>query len=104
LRQGAGVWPDAPTEGFAAVVGNPPFQGQLARATARAVAETEALRARFDAALGPYVDTAALFLLVGVELAAPGARVAMVQPQSTAAARDAGAVREALAGRAALVD
>lgn len=104
LRHGAGVWPDAPTEGFAAVVGNPPFQGQLARATARAVAETEALRARFDAALGPYVDTAALFLLVGVDLAAPGARVAMVQPQSTAAARDAGAVREALAGRAALVD
>jgi hypothetical protein len=104
LQDGRSLWPAAPPEGFAAVVGNPPFQGQLSRATARSVGEANRLRTRFGAAVGPYVDTAALFLLVGLDLAAPGARIAMVQPQSTAAARDAGAVRAALAERTRLVE
>lgn len=104
LRAGTTAWPALPTGGFEAVVANPPFQGQLASATARDRASTAQLRRRFGAAVGPYVDTAALFLLVGVELAADGGRVAMVQPQSTAAARDAATVRSALAARARLVD
>ena len=105
LHGGAATWPAAPPSGFGAVVGNPPFQGQLARTTARSPSETERLRVRFGRdAVGPYVDTAALFLLSGVELAAPGARVVMVQPQSTVAARDAAGVRSALAERARLVD
>jgi hypothetical protein len=102
LLQGEAAWGDPPA--FAAVVGNPPFQGQLASGTARSRAAQRALRARYGDAVVAYVDTAALFLLLGVELAAPGARVAMVQPQSVVASRDAGPVREALAARAALVD
>ena len=104
LRAGRGAWPDGPGGGFAAVVGNPPFQGQLAAATARDAASRGALRDRFGPSVVGYTDTAALFLLVGVELAAAGGRVAMVQPRSTAAARDAGPVRAALASRAQLVD
>lgn len=105
LRAGRSLWPSAPAEGFAAVMGNPPFQGQLARATARTSADASQLRDRFgEAAAGAYVDTAVLFLLVGLELAAPGARVAMVQPQSTVAARDAGPVRAEVARRARLVE
>src|SRR5690606_20835887 len=46
LRRGRDVWPDMPGQGFDAVVGNPPFQGQLARKTARQPGDPE-LRARF---------------------------------------------------------
>lgn len=102
LRCGRTVWPDAPSDGFDAVVGNPPFQGQLSKATARTPRDPE-LRGRFGD-LGPYVDTAALFLLVGVELARPGGRVALVQPLSTVSSRDAGRVRQALATQASLVE
>lgn len=105
LQAGRALWPSAPSEGFAAVVGNPPFQGQLARATARSSTDASQLRTRFgDGAVGAYVDTAVLFLLVGLELAARGGRIAMVQPQSTVAARDAGPVRAELARRARLVE
>lgn len=104
LLDGPAAWPAPPTGGFAAVVGNPPFQGQLSRATARSRDELARLRARFGDVVGPYVDTAALFLLVGIELVADAGRVAMVQPQSTASARDAGPVRAALAERARLVE
>ena len=104
LARGRRAWPTPPPAGFDVVVGNPPFQGQLAKGSSRDASEREALRERFGAAVTPYVDTAALFLLVAVELAARGGRVALVQPRSTAAARDAGGVREALAARARLVD
>jgi hypothetical protein len=104
LAHGGALWPAAPAGGFDRVVGNPPFQGQLAERTARDADARTAVRARFGPAAAPYVDTAALFLLVAVELAAEGARVALVQPRSTAAARDARPVREALAARARLVD
>lgn len=104
LDAGAAAWPTPPAGGFAAVVGNPPFQGQLSRATARSREDLARLRARFGEVVGPYVDTAALFLLVAVDLAARGGRVSMIQPQSTASARDAGPVRAALAERARLVD
>jgi len=104
LRLGCQAWADPPSGGFGSVVGNPPFQGQLANATVRSGTEQAALRQRLAEVVTPYVDTAALFLVVGVELAGSGARVAMVQPTSTAASRDAGAVRDALAGRARLVD
>ena len=82
LTVGAEAWPDPPAGGFGAVVGNPPFQGQLGGATARSRADAEALRARYGDAVAPYVDTAALFLLLAVELCRPGARVALVQPVS----------------------
>jgi hypothetical protein len=104
LVAGAELWPGSPPEGFGAVVGNPPFQSQLGRLTARTAAERGALRARWGSALRAYTDTAWLFLLLACELVRPGGRVVLVQPQSLVAARDAAAVRTAVDHRADLVD
>jgi hypothetical protein len=104
LHAGAGAWPAPPRGGFDAVIGNPPFQGQLGRATARAGDAAARLRERYGAAVTRYVDTAALFLLLGAELCDEGGRVALIQPLSTVASRDAGGVRAALAERSRLVD
>lgn len=90
------VWPDRPAGGFDAVVGNPPFQSQLGRATARSATEQRRLRRRFGPAVRAYTDTAWLFLLLGCELARPGGRVVLVEPQSVVAARDAVTVRDAV--------
>jgi hypothetical protein len=102
LGGGAGVWPDPPREGFGAVVGNPPFQNQLGRATAWSADRRHLLRARFGAAVRAYTDAAWVFLLLGCELARAGGRVALVQPQSLVGARDAAAVRTAVDERARL--
>ncbi len=104
LRHGGGAWPDAPAAGFDAVVGNPPFQNQLGRATARSDDDRRHLRARFGPAVRAYTDTAWLFLLVGCDLVRPGGRVVLVEPQSVVAARDAEAVRAAVDERATLRD
>lgn len=82
---------------FDAVVGNPPFLNQLERATARAGAH------RWSALVGPYADTAFLFLLSALDLARDGGRIALIQPQSLVAARDAAGVRAQLDARAALI-
>ncbi|MCU1455801.1 MAG: hypothetical protein JWN46_3947 [Acidimicrobiales bacterium] len=92
-------WPEAPPGGFGLVIGNPPFQGQLGRATARPGATTAALRDRFGAAVGAYTDTAALFLVAAGRLARPGGRIALILPSSVLASRDAARARAA-----ALVD
>ncbi len=104
LRTGPAVWPALPDGGFGAVVGNPPFQNQLGRATARSDAVRRDLRARYGDAVRAYTDTAWLFLLLGCELDRPGGRAVLVQPQSVVAARDASAVREAVGSRADLRD
>ncbi|HZM29181.1 MAG TPA: N-6 DNA methylase [Acidimicrobiales bacterium] len=104
LVEGGGLWPGAPAGGFGAVVGNPPFQSQLGRLTARSAADRRRLRERYGDAVRAYTDTAWLFLLLGCELVRPGGRVVLVQPQSLVAARDAAAVRAAVDGRARLVD
>lgn len=104
LCDGRTAWVDPPPAGFEVVLGNPPFQGQLARATARSREAVVRLRTRYGAAVAAYVDTAALFLLAGVDLAAAGGRVALLQPQSVIASRDAGRVRAALADQARLVE
>jgi hypothetical protein len=81
---------------FDAVVGNPPYLGQLARATSRG--------GRSPLGGGPYADVAAEFLLRAVALARPdGGRVALVLPQSVLASRDAAPIRSAVLDRAALV-
>lgn len=77
------------------VVGNPPFLSQRTVDTARDVARREQVDARFGP-LGPYVDEAAVFLLVAAEMLSPGGVAVMVQPRSTLSARDAGAVRDRL--------
>jgi hypothetical protein len=104
LVAGRAVWPAAPPSGFDAVVGNPLFQSQLGRATARDAADRRRLRQRYGGAVRAYTDTAWLFLLLGCELVRPGGRVVLVEPQSVVAARDAGAVREAVDRVAVLRD
>lgn len=76
---------------FDAVVGNPPFLGQLRRRTA---GET--------GGLGAYTDTSAVFLHRALDLADEGGAVALVQPLSLLGARDAGRVRAAVRERGAL--
>jgi methylase of polypeptide subunit release factors len=91
----APVWPAE----FDLVVGNPPFLNQLEQHTARDRGRAAGLRASFGDAATGYVDTAALFLLRGLDLVRPGGRVALVQPHSTLAARDAAGVRAAVGAR-----
>jgi hypothetical protein len=86
-----------PPRGFDAVVGNPPFQGQLGSATARSPDATAAIRAWLGDAVHGYVDTAALFLVASCRRTAPGGRVALVLPESLlASAHAAGARRSVL--------
>lgn len=85
------------------VVGNPPFLGQLRSATAVDPVQRVALRRRFGDAVRPYTDPAWLFALAAVEQVAPGGRVALLQPQSFLAARDAAAVRARIDASADLV-
>ncbi len=84
------------------VVGNPPFLAQRTSDTARTDADRASLRARFGD-LGPYVDAAAAFLLVGAELLAPDGVAVLIGPQSILSARDAESVRAQLADRSELV-
>jgi SAM-dependent methyltransferase len=80
---------------FDAVLGNPPYLGQLRRSTTRA--------GRSTLGGGPYADVAAEFLLRAVELARPdGGRVALVLPQSILASRDTEPIRRAVGALAAV--
>jgi len=76
---------------FDLVIGNPPFLSPLtAGNTPRGASRTS-----------PYADTAVAFWRLAHELAEPrGGRVAFVLPTSVLASRDAGAVRDDIAGRA----
>ncbi len=80
---------------FDAIIGNPPYLGQLTAATSRGG------RSRLGG--GPYADVAAEFLLRAVELARPdGGRVALVLPQSVLATRDTEAIRATVRRQAAM--
>ena len=87
-----------------AVVGNPPFLGQLKSSTSSTAERREALHARWGAAMQPYTDLAWLFLLAAVEAVEDGGSVALVMPQSLLAARDAAAILERIDERAALAE
>lgn len=76
---------------FDAVVGNPPFLGQLRRRTAGQAG-----------GLGAYTDTSAVFLHACLELVRDGGTVALVQPLSILGVRDAAPVREAVAAAGAV--
>ncbi len=92
-----------PRGSFDLVVGNPPFLNQLASSTARSRADAVALRARFGAAVGPYTDPAAVFLLAALDAARPdGGVVCLIEPIGLLSARDAGGVRTEALARAAL--
>ncbi len=98
LVGGVDGWPG----GFDAVVGNPPFLGQLARATARDHVAAARARARFGDAAHGYTDTAGLFLLAALDLAADGGTVCLIQPASLLATRDSATLRRAVEARAAV--
>lgn len=83
-------------ETFDAVVGNPPFLGQLKSGTAVAGRRTHGL--------GAYTDTSAVFLHRALDLVRDGGKVALVQPLSVLAARDATKVREAVAARGSVTE
>lgn len=87
---------------FDVVLGNPPFGGQLGRGTVRPPAAAARLRARFGAALGAYTDTAAVFLLAALDTVGDGGTVALIQPESLLASRDAAGVRAEVLSRGRL--
>lgn len=101
LVEGAGAF-DGRATGFAVVLGNPPFQNQLGSGTARSAEEGRALRRRWSTDAGTYTDTAAYFLVAGLELASPQGTVVLVQPQSVLVAGDAQAIRRRVTAEAAL--
>jgi len=86
--------------GFDLVVGNPPFLGQLRSATARDPEARRRLKARFGAVASGYVDSAALFLLAGLDAVRPGGRVVLIQPASVLGTADTGPLRAAVEERA----
>lgn len=87
-----------------AVVGNPPFLGQLKASTAIEDRRRRALKDRWGAVVQPYTDAAWLFLLAAVDALDADGTVALVQPQSVLAARDATTIRAAVDRRAQLTD
>ena len=106
LHHGRDVWAGCPgggaTTGFDAVVGNPPFLGQLRASTVVSAADRERLRYRFPGLVAAYTDVAWLFLAAGLDLLADGGRMVLIQPQSVLAARDAGPVRDLVISSARL--
>ncbi len=90
LADGLTAWEGA---AFGAVVGNPPFLGQLKSRTAGQ-----------RGGLAAYTDTSAAFLYQSLDLVAPGGTVALVQPLSVLGARDAGPVRARVAEVGAITD
>jgi SAM-dependent methyltransferase len=79
---------------FDAVIGNPPFLGQLRTTTSRGGSS------RFGG--GPYADAAAEFLALAVQLVRPGGRVGLVLPQSLLSSRDVAAIRRVVDEQAAM--
>jgi len=102
LTDGRSAWAPQDRDGFATVVGNPPFLGQLRRGTAYESGRRAVLREVYGDLVGPYTDAAWLFLACGLRLLHPGGRMVLVQPQSLLSARDAGPVRRHLLGEGRL--
>lgn len=91
VRVGDGLDPH-PAAPYDVVVGNPPFLGQLKTRTA----------SRSVAGFGPYTDTSAVFLAHATTLVRAGGTVALVQPVSLLAARDAEPARAAVRAAGAI--
>lgn len=79
--------------GFDAVVGNPPFLGQLKAETATSRTRAALLTEWSEGAISGYADEATAFLLLSTRIAKPGGRVCMIQPLSLLAAEGARDVR-----------
>jgi len=83
-----GAEPPSVGLGFDVVVGNPPFLGQLRRRSARTGPERQSLSSTRG-----YADAAFVALERSLDWISAGGRIALIQPQSVLAARDAAAVR-----------
>lgn len=80
------------------VVGNPPFLSQLRTATVRDEGRRQALRRRFGAAAGRYVDEVGLFVLASAtDQLAEGGVAVLVVPESLLATVDAAGLRAVVA-------
>jgi hypothetical protein len=88
--------------GFDLVIGNPPFQNQLGRTTARSGRAVADARRRLGDVAHRYADTATLFLVEALSLTAPGGCASLVMPQSFLSAGDAGRARRRLLEEAEL--
>ncbi len=88
--------------GFDTILGNPPFLNQLERATSIDAGARKILECRLGPVVRAYTDLSALFLAAAIDGVREGGRVALVQPQSLLAARDASAVRKTLLAKASL--
>ena len=93
---------DSAPLGFDAVIGNPPFLSQLNLTTVRTRGSARRLRTQTDGTVRGYADTAAAFLVQSIEWLRSDGRLALVQPLSFLAARDAAPVRRALLRRGSL--
>lgn len=79
--------------GFDAVVGNPPFLGQLKAETVTSRTRAATLAEWSDGTISGYADEATAFLLLATRITKPGGRVCLIQPLSLLAAEGAHAVR-----------
>ncbi|GJQ29677.1 MAG: hypothetical protein HBSAPP03_15610 [Phycisphaerae bacterium] len=82
--------------GFDCVIGNPPFLNQLESATSTARGLSGIVEKRSSDVIRGYTDLSATFLLFSTQVARCGGRVALVQPQSLLAVKDAAPVRAAV--------
>lgn len=81
-------------ERWSCIVGNPPFLGQLKGDTVRGRDSHRALGQLLPGLIGAYTDTSAVFLAVCAGRLAQNGRLALVQPLSLLASRDAAAIRD----------
>ena len=88
---------------FDLVVGNPPFQSQLAASTARTREQARVLEARFGSVSRAYADSSTLFMVATAAMTRAGGRCALILPESFLAARDAAPARAHLLDRGRLV-
>lgn len=104
LEQGLGCWPSRLDAPFAAVVGNPPFLGQMRDQTRRGAGRSAQLTEKFGRIASGYVDDALLFLAAAVEMVAHQGVVAMIQPESSLVSSAGAGARRHLAERTSITD
>ncbi|MFV1968245.1 MAG: Eco57I restriction-modification methylase domain-containing protein [Pirellulaceae bacterium] len=91
----------SPSNGFDAIIGNPPYVNIRRLTRSRGAAVKRYLRERYDCARGAY-DLYVLFLEKAFQLLRPGGRCGMVVPNKIAAADYARACRSLLLQRASI--
>jgi hypothetical protein len=98
------VFPDVHQRGgFDLVLGNPPFLNQLETASSLDARAKLLLATALPEVVGSYTDLSAVFLSLWSTRLAPNGTIAMVQPISLLAARDAAGTRRHLATAGSLV-